>query len=349
MKKIIILIALLLGAQPQADAQFFKKLGNAIDKTAKAVDKALDKAGEILDSPNQAKTQSAKNNNKAQTANTDNAVTKTIQIGSSTLTMSGDNPGTNINWMGLYRIYGSTTVSSYFQLINEAELKVTISFENDNYTLDPQGQQYWDVAANSGNRTIGPWNLEPAVKGMYSFHFQDVPASVTQMQMVHISLSSYLGENGRPYWYSFRIQDAPIKILPALTDKGIFGERQIKLGQNISSLPATFDGVYDRFTITDENDEGDIVKVIHFYLNGEETLTAVSDDKTTIGSMSVNAPVVYVKIGRGYYRCGDSINFEDEMKCERVGDYETLTYKGVWLNASEDDNNHTILHSAFIN
>ncbi len=37
------------------------------------------------------------------------------------------------------------------------------------------------------------------------------------------------------------------------------------------------------------------------------------------------------------------------MKCERVGDYETLTYKGVWLNASEDDNNHTILHSAFIN
>ena len=81
MKKIIILIALLLGAQPQADAQFFKKLGNAIDKTAKAVDKALDKAGEILDSPNQAKTKSAKDNNKAQTANADKAVTKVMQIG----------------------------------------------------------------------------------------------------------------------------------------------------------------------------------------------------------------------------------------------------------------------------
>lgn len=56
MKKILIILILMMGVNNQADAQFFQKLGNAIDKAAKKVDKAVqtvDKvASTILGEPN---------------------------------------------------------------------------------------------------------------------------------------------------------------------------------------------------------------------------------------------------------------------------------------------------------
>ena len=49
MKKLLIILALMLGAYNQADAQFLKKLGNAIEKAAQTVDNV---ANTILGEPN---------------------------------------------------------------------------------------------------------------------------------------------------------------------------------------------------------------------------------------------------------------------------------------------------------
>lgn len=87
MKKIIIILVLLMGVNNQADAQFLKKLGNAIDKAAQKVDKAVKKvdkaASSILGEPNS----SNQNNKKAQkTDNSKQAPTQTQQTTQTQLT-----------------------------------------------------------------------------------------------------------------------------------------------------------------------------------------------------------------------------------------------------------------------
>ncbi|MBR1882296.1 MAG: hypothetical protein IJ808_04670 [Muribaculaceae bacterium] len=340
MKKILILIALLVGFQSQADAQFFKKLGNAIDKAAKTIDS--------VSKSNQKTTK--QQSSQSQASSGGKQIGESLKTENGTLTLHGDNPGMNINWMGLYRIWGNTTVSAYFQLINQAELKLSVDLiYPQNYMLDNMGRQYTDDVAKAGNRTVGPYSIEPGAKALYSFHYPDVPASVKQMQLVYLGVISYIGEQGGSCEYSFRIQDAPIKILPALTASGVFGDQQVKLGQTISSLPQSFPGVYDKYVVTDDNDEGEVTKLVTFYLNGEETMSAVSNDLKTLNSIIISSRTVYFKVGKNYYRLGDKVSYDDVSKCERIGDYQTLSYKEVFFNDDKDDVGYTIINNAYIN
>lgn len=99
MKKIIILtLAVLLGSSTPANAQFFKKLG-----------KALDKIGQVADALNGDETGNVE----------DHKVGDTAKIGDITLTAYGDNPGVGFKYQGCYRKNGR--VLFYFQLPNQGQ------------------------------------------------------------------------------------------------------------------------------------------------------------------------------------------------------------------------------------
>lgn len=340
MKKILIALALCMGFQAPADAQFLKKLGDAIEKGAKKLDQATEKLDKALGG-----SQTQGSGTTQQTSKEGKMIGQPVKIGQSTLSKYGDNPGMNINWQGLYRIYGSTVVTAYFQLINEGELKLSVSFwESDrNYALDQQGRQYWDTSAMAGNRRVGAYSLEPGAKALYTFNYQDVPASVKEMQMVLLGPDSNIGEQTWGHKYSFRINDAPITILPAITDKGIYGEQTLLIGQSIAQLPKTFPYLYDNFTVTEDDDEGETTTIITFTLGGQETMTAISTDQKTIANLDVRSPNVYVLVGREYYCCGNQIRFlKSESGVIEDPDYGQVSYQGIYFDEDDQGNICTI-------
>ena len=333
MKKILIALALCMGVQTQADAQFLKKLGDAIEKGAKKLDQAtqaLDKAIGGSQTQSSGTTQ--------QTSKEEKMIGQPVKIGQSTLTKYGDNPGMNINWQGLYRISGNTVVTAYFQLINEAELKLSVSFwESDrNYALDQQGRQYWDTPAMEGNRRVGASSIEPGAKALYTFNYRDVPASVKEMQMVLLGPGSSIGEETWGHKYSFRINDAPITILPAITGEGIFGEQKVLIGQAIASLPKAFPYLYDAYTVSKEDDEGETITTVTFTLKGQETMTAVSYDNTTVANITVTTPNVNAKVKDTYYTCGAKYEMLKNINGVEVDDFGRASYQGIFFD--EDDN-----------
>lgn len=319
-----------MGLQTQADAQFLKKLGSAIDKGMKK----LDQVTSVLESA------TGKNNGSTNSPdNEERMIGKPIKIGPSTLIKYGNNPGMNINWQGLYRIYGSTVVTSYFQFINEAELKLTVDFgffSSDNYALDNQGRKFRDESLAAGNRIAGPTSIEPDARSLYTVNYQDVPASVKEMQMVLIKLASNVGQNSGVCRYSFRVNDVPIRILPAMTAKGIIGEQKLLIGSAIEDLPQAFPFLYDAYTVTTEEDEGETMTIVHFTKNGQETMTAISNDQKTIANIDVFTSDVYVKVGEYFYSCGSKMA---RMTMERgitKDEYGNVSYQGVYFDKDSD-------------
>ena len=326
MKRLFIFIIMLGAVQMQADAQLFKKIGNAIGKGADALEKVV--GGVPLSTQNF-----------RQTTDAGKATGQPVKIGQSTLTKLGDNPGVDITWQGLYRIYGNTTVTAYFQLVNKGELKAGISFDGSakNYALDNQGRQYWDEAAMAGNRRIGANSIEPGTKALYTFNYVDVPASVKEMQMVLFGLISYIGEQGQWHEYGFRINDAPIGILPAITPKGIFSEQKVLIGSDMAALPKTFPYLYDAYSVSKEDDEGETITTVTFTLNGQETMTAVSYDNSTIANITVTTPNVYVKVKDTYYTCGTKYAILKSIYGVEVDpDYGRASYQGIYFDEDDD-------------
>lgn len=340
MKKILILLALCMGVQTQADAQFLKKLGDAIEKGAKKLDQATEKLDKALGG-----SQTQSGGTSQQTSKEGKMIGQPVKIGQSTLSKYGDNPGVDINWQGLYRIYGNTVVTAYFQLINEGELKVSMGLVDSdrNYALDPQGRQYWDEAAMAGNRRVGAYSLQPGAKALYTFNYQDVPASIKEMQMVLLGATSSIGEQGAGHYYSFRINDAPISILPLITAKGIYGQQQLLKGQAIADLPKTFPGLYDAFSVSTEDDEGETTTIITFTLQGQETATAISNDQKTIANLDVRGANIYARVGRNYYSCGNQMRFlKGESGVTEDPDYGQVSYQGLYFDEDDQGNICTI-------
>ena len=346
MKRLLIFILMLGAVQMQADAQLLKKLGKAIDKGLEKLDKAADALEKVAGGVPQ-QTQNTSTNKNRQTADAGKVIGQPVKIGQSTLTKLGDNPGVDINWQGLYRIYGNTVVTAYFQLVNKGELKAGISFDGStkNYALDNQGRQYWDEAAMAGNRRIGANSIEPGTKSLYTFNYVDVPASVKEMQMVLFGLMSYIGNQGQWHEYGFRINDAPIRVLPAVTAKGIVGEEQVLVGQSIAQLPKSFPMLYDRYTVSTEDDEGDVITIVTFTLEGQEVMSAVSYDRKTIDNISLTTAKVYFRVGQSYYTCGTPMNkikYTSGVQTDET-DYGTIvSYQNMTFDEDTDGNICTV-------
>lgn len=336
MKTIIIALFLLAGNQTQADAQFLKKLGKALDKVAAATESLTQKA------------------NTTQTTNADEdiderLVGKPVKVGVSTVSTHGDNQGLVINWLGAERIKGSDNVTVHYQLINQAGLTLNVSMgsagkQGGTYLLDQQGRKYSETLINMGGLSMRYDNgceIAADTKIRCSTTFENVPNTVNNLQMAYLSYSLTVGSETWGHGGSFRIKDIPIRQLPIINAKGIFGETQVRLGDKIASLPKTFDGLYDTYTIGNEDFEGETYQVLTFTLNGKETMSAISYDNQTIDYIIVKSPNVYCLIHKRYYTCGSNIDYEESQSDFSMNDYGCPIYNGMTFNKELDENGET--------
>ena len=156
-------------------------------------------------------------------------------------------------------------------------------------------------------------------------------------------VNSNLGQQTGGHHYSFRINDAPISILPAVTAKGIYGQQKVLIGQTIASLPKAFPYVYDAYTVSTEEDEGETTTIVTFTLNGQETMTAISNDNKTIANIDIRTSAVYAKVGRNYYCCGNQMRFlKGERGTSEDPDYGQVSYQGMYFDEDEQGNICTI-------
>lgn len=127
---------------------------------------------------------------------------------------------------------------------------------------------------------------------------------------------------------------------PALTmtANGIYGEHKVLIGSAISALPKSFAGLYDAYTVSTEDDEGETITTITFTQGGRETMTAIGYDQKTVANIDVSTPNVYVLVGKTYYTCGSkmsSLKNEPGVKVDD-NDYGTIvSYQGMFFD--EDD------------
>lgn len=100
-----------------------------------------------------------------------------------------------------------------------------------------------------------------------------------------------------------------------LTDKGI-GDI-LQLGMAIDKLPAQVEGLYDKFEVRQDNDEGETITVVNFTLGDKDVMTGVSDDDKTIGTLSITSDKVILRSGDKAWHVGDKpdgLKFNDEYQ-----------------------------------
>lgn len=100
-----------------------------------------------------------------------------------------------------------------------------------------------------------------------------------------------------------------------LTEKGI-GDI-LQLGMAIDNLPAQVEGLYDKFEVRQDNDEGETITVVYFTLGEKDVMSAVSDDDKTIGTLSITSNKVTLRSGDQAWHVGDKpdgLKFNDEYQ-----------------------------------
>lgn len=336
MKKFIIAIILLAGVQGQANAQFLKKLGNAIEKASKTID---DVANAVLGDTN-----STSNTTQSKKKDKEKRVGRPVQIGNATIECYGEETGLEFNLVSVERRYSGSMVRVAFQLTNPTsqEINVEMSCSRGAYLLDQSGRKYSCLYFNLNGFTgqdNGSVTIAEGTKVLCQLYFDDVPSDVTDFQLI------YLGMLIRPGFKdcSFRVKNAPLTLLPAITSKGIFGASRIRLGDRIATLPKTFEGLYDSFNVEEVADEeSDFVKTVTFFLKGEEVFTAFSYDGTTIEYITLTTPLVAAKVHNKFYRCGENVSGQTYKGGFSRDDYGTLIYNGIMFDEDVDNKVCTI-------
>lgn len=332
-KKILLLCLLTAGFQASADAQLLKKIGKALDKVANAAE---------------ALTGNNKQQSTTQTNGEDKQIGQPIQIGPATLTLHGDNLGVGFRWIRAERIKGSTAVTLRFQLENQAGVKLGIGMGEGYapaYILDQQGNRYAPSYVRFAGMTmqyaISGW-LAPDATDASAMQFGGVPTTLSTLQMAYIGVQHH-PENSGGHQCSFRLKNVPISLLPIVNAKGVFGEQEVRVGQTIASLPKTFGGLYDAYTITKEEDEGEVITTVNFTLGGRDVMTAISNDERTIANIDVSSADVYVLVNQKYYTCGSrmaNLKFENGVQVDE--DYGQVSYQGMYFDEDIDGNICTI-------
>ena len=110
-----------------------------------------------------------------------------------------------------------------------------------------------------------------------------------------------------------------------LTNQGI-GDI-LQLGMAIDKLPTQVEGLYDKFEVHQENDEGETITVFDFTLGDKYVMTGVSDDDKTIGTLSIASDKVILRSGDKAWHIGDKpdgLKFNDE--------YQYYEHEGIIIN-----------------
>ena len=321
MKKIIIALALLIGVQGQADAQFLKKLGKAIDKASKTVD---DVANTILGDTDTSSNQTSKTTKNS----------KPYQLGESKITIIGDNPGVSMTKLHATRVYGSKNVILNMQLYNSTDESWEIYTEIGSYceAVDDNGNQFKKGGVDMGNgefttHRTGNTILDDTKLNMRLL-FSHVNLDDTRFKRVVMNYY-YLDHDYKLHDGTFRMDNVPITLLPSLKADGVYGEGKVLIGSAITSLPDTIPYMYDSYTVNQINNDGKTYKLVTFTLDDEVMFKAISTDQTTIGYICVDTPHVQFKVGENFYAV-DNYLYQDDKFCTPNSNGD-LTFKGLTL------------------
>ncbi len=320
MKKIIIALALLVGVQGQADAQFLKKLGNAIDKAAKTVD---DVANTILGDTNSSSNQTNKTSKKS----------KPYQLGESKITIIGDNPGVSMTKLHATRVYGSKDVILNMQLYNSTDESCKLYTEITYcVAVDDNGNQFKKGGVDMGGGEFDIYRMSNTIlddtKLNMRLLFSHVNLDVTRFKRAEMAYY-YLDYDSQVHDGTFRMDNVPITLLPSLKADGVYGEGKVLIGSAITSLPDAIPYMYDNYTTSQFSNNGKTYKMITFTLDDEVMFKAISRDQTTISYICVDTPHVQFKVGESFYSINDYL-YQDDKFCtpNTNGD---LTFKGLTL------------------
>ena len=330
----VLLLILLMGVQTQADAQFFKKLGNAIDKAAKKVDQV---ASTVLGEPSTNTT----GNNEAR------AVGKPYQIGDTKVTIRGESmPDIVISDLSAARIYGDNRVLFNFQLNNtsmEKSYSINMGIGDNDHTIfvDANGNQFSHGWTDLGN---DPFTLYDCTKNAKILDdtklncrmlIAEVPTRVTAFKRGDLHISFMGSQDTWPTRVFYRLDNIPIKLRPCLRRDGVHGEADILLGSTIASLPNAVDSIYDSYTVQDYEFAGKATKLVTFTLGNEPVLYALSYNHTTLDLMVLNSSHICFKVGEHYYRVGSFLTYEDAKFCTKQ-DEHNLVFKDMLIVTQDD-------------
>lgn len=320
MKKILIALLLITGAQSQANAQFFKKLGNAIDKASKTVENVADA---ILGEPS--------NNSDSKKAR---MIGKAYQIGETKVSQYGQNDsGFKITNLSCTRVYGSKKVILNYQLYNTTEYSYDIIMgfhemagEGTCLLVDHEGTQYrhgW-TDLGEGSEMFSLYDCQKNAKILDDTKLNcrlliaDVSSKVKSFKRAELPIA-YIAKNQT--WHAnctFRLENIPITLLPSLKADGVHGEGNVLLGDSIKAIPQSIYMMYDRYTITDYPDKN--IKMFTFFKDGETMFKALSYDQATIALIIIDTPNVPFKVGDNFYRIYQHIKDEDINFCTKRDD-----------------------------
>ncbi len=272
-----------------AEAQFLKKLGDALDKAANALGKKSDDAlGRQLG--------------------------KTISIGSMTMAAYGDNPGVGFNFGRCYR-QGDKVVLT-FQYPNQGNRDVENvwirNYDDDATTVAGRdGRQYQIVGIALGERESSEGVTVTVPRGGAadgSLVISGVPESETVLGRVVFRSTGQYPMDAVLHRYAFVLDNVTIEpqaqaataadaAMPAggwkLTAAGV---GPVKIGASVSSLPASVAGLYSRARI----DGGSI----YFELDGADVMYAETSGGRITG-LQVSGRNVGLEVGNRTFRVGD--------------------------------------------
>lgn len=328
MKKFIIAIILIAGVQGQANAQLFKKLGNAIEKAAKTVD---DVANTVLGESGTTKGKTKDNSKKVNG--------KPYTIGDTKISIIGDNPGVSITKLHATRVYGSKDVILNMQFYNSSDDSWKIYTEIGYcVAIDDNGNQFKKGGVDMGSGEFTIYRTANTILDDTKLNtrvlFSHVNLDDTRFKRVEMNYY-YLDNDCNTHNGTFRMDNVPINLLPSLKADGIYGEGKVLVGAAIASLPASIPYMYDNYTTSQfSNKEGKTYKLVTFTLDGEVMFKAISADQSTISYICVDTPYVQFKVGENFYKIDDYL-YRDDKFCTPNANGD-LTFKGLTLKREKN-------------
>jgi hypothetical protein len=336
MKKILIALLLITGAQGQVNAQFLKKLGNAIEKASKTIDNVADA---VL----------GENNSNSNSNNKERMIGKAYKIGETKISQYGKkDSGIRITDVSATRVYGSLKVILNYQLYNSTEYTYDIIMGlyetgGGSILVDDNGNQYahgW-TDLGEGGETFSLYDCQKNAKLLDDTKMNcrllisDVSAKVVRFKradlpIAYIKKNQTFHDNGR-----FRLENIPITLLPSLKADGVHGEGAVLLGDSIKAIPQSIYMMYDRYTVTDYPHQGKNFKLLTFFKEGEIMFQALSYDRETIAMMYLETPNVPFKVGDNFYYVNKHIKDEDIKFCTKQ-DNGNLVFKNQLITMVDD-------------
>ena len=318
MKKIFIALILITGVHCQANAQFFKKLGNAIEKASKTVDEV---ANAVL------------GDSDTSTSNKKKQKTKSYQLGDTKVSIIGENPGVTMTSLHATRVYGSKDVILNMQLYNSSDDSWKIYSEiNMCVAVDDNGNQFTKGGLDMGYGKFDIYRTSNTILDDTKLNtrllFNYVNIDDTRFKRVEMNYY-YLDHDYHTCDGTFRLDNVPITLLPSLKSDGVYGEGKVLIGSAISSLPQAIPYMYDNYTVSKFTNNDKDYKLVTFTLGGEVMFKGISADQTTISYICVDTPHVQFKVGENFYKIDDYL-YKDDKFCDtnQNGD---LTFKGLLL------------------